>query len=222
MTAADINAKFARQAKALRPWLAKAGERTGVKMEDAAAHAAKAVTEALKRTPDGRATIRRAGQSLSYSAALARLDELWEWLCGPSAASLEGFLRDARESFYADAFRAWIGHIPEDLRVSTDPTPTQANLRAIRGLAIHGMDVRTEVGGAIDRAKRSLKAAIVLAGRQAIASRESDRIVRAWRMKAENAIGQVVATALSDGQIAADRQAGRDMIHPDYLIPLEG
>jgi hypothetical protein len=84
------------------------------------------------------------------------------------------------------------------------------------------MDVRTEVGGVIERIKRSLKAAIVLAGRQSIQARESDRIIRAWRMKAENAIHHVVATALSDGQIAADRQAGRDMIHPDYLIPLGG
>jgi hypothetical protein len=220
MTHSDLDKKAVQQARQLLPWAARAGERIDAKFADALSHARNAVTETLKRKPDGRPTIRHASRSPSSTAALARLDELLAWLAGPSVSSLAGFVRDARATFYVDSFGAWKPFIPAELWVSPDPMPTVAGTNRARGAVLHGMDLRTELAGPIDRAKRSLRAAVAVAGRRGTTGKLSDQLLLTWRTQNQAAVTAAVHRALSDSQMDADVRAGRDLVHEDYLEPI--
>lgn len=185
-------------------------------LDDAHAHATRAVTETLRRTPDGRATIRRANRNPSYQAALGRLGELWTRLAGPSTASLRGQVRDAREAFYRLAFRLHTPHIPESVRVAPDPLPTARNVDLVRGAAVHGYDPRKELEKPIADAARQLSAAVALAGsRDADGPQGADQL-RAWHDRSRRAIGQAVLSLLSDSVEFANTEAMADLVHPDY------
>lgn len=187
------------------------------KLEDAHAHAERAVTQTLKATADGRPTARKANRSPSFQAAVARLDELLDWLAGPSANSLRGRVRDAREAFYRKAFGLHLPMIPAELHVSPHPEPTFANLRLIRGALIHGVDLRKELEGPIATAKRQLTAAVASAGQRAATARDSSDILETWHKQSVAAIRTAVLRVLSDSVEFADTEAGTDLIHPDYL-----
>lgn len=187
------------------------------KLEDAHAHAERAVTQALKATADGRPTARKANRSTSFQAAIARLDELLEWLAGASANSLRGRVRDAREAFYRRAFALHKPLIPKSLYISLEPEPTFANLRLIRGALIHGVDLRKELEGPFSTAKRQLTAAVALAGQRAASRADSSEILETWHKQAVGSIRTAVLRAISDSVEFADTEAGTDLIHPDYL-----
>mgnify|MGYP000327653170 CR=1 FL=1 len=187
------------------------------KIEDAHAHAERAVTQSLKATADGRPTARKANRSTSFQAALSRLDELLDWLAGPSANSLRGRVRDAREAFYKRAFALHKPLIPKELYISLEPEPTFANLRLIRGALIHGLDLRKELDGPIATAKRQLTAAVALAGQRATSGAASSEILETWYRQSLASIRTAVLRVLSDSVEFADTEAGTDLIHPDYL-----
>lgn len=205
------------QARSLRPWLARALEAIEAKVDDARAHGVKAVTETLKQTPDGRATLRKAAGSRSLQAAQSRLDELWSLLCGASAASLDGLLRDARESFYIESFERWKPFIPSELWMASDPQPTQANIRLVRAMPVHGYELRHEFEVPIRRAKASLRAGVTQAGRRSTPDSISTDLINGWAETARQSLFRVAQSALSDGQKLAETLAGRDLVHPDYL-----
>jgi hypothetical protein len=191
------------------------------KVSDARAHAANAVTEALRATPDGRATIRKATRSRSFQAAMARLDELWTDLCGPSVASRDGKLRDAREAFYRKCFELWTPLIPQDMRAGADE-PTAAAIAA-RTMVLHGYDLRIELAGPIGTAERNLQSAVVRAGNREATKRTSIDLLAGWEQSTRTSLEQSVRIALGDALIALDVQAGRDQVRPEFLdqSPLE-
>lgn len=189
------------------------------KLEDALAHAERSVTQTLKDAADGRATARRANRSPSFQAAQTRLDELLEWLAGPSVDSLKGRVRDAREAFYKRAFALHKPLIPTELLVSPDPEPTAEGIRLIRGAHIHGLDLRRELAGPIETAQRNLTAAVAQAGRRSTDARVETEILGTWHRQALNAIRSAVLRVLADSVEYADTEAGTDLIHPDYLEP---
>lgn len=220
MTHADLARFEADQARLLRPWLKKALALIDTKVSDAHAHAAKAVTDTLKQTPDGRATVRRAAQGRSTQAACNRLDELWDAMCGPTSASNSGLIRDARAIFYEESFERWKPFIPEELWVKDNPGPTAAGINEARTAPVHGYDVRQEFAVPIDRAKRSLQAAIVRCGHSSTPEHVATDILEGWAERARQSLFRVARSSLSDGQKVTETKAGRDLVHPDYLEEL--
>lgn len=187
------------------------------KVADARAHADAAITAKLKATPDGRKTARAASWSRSMKAALKRLDELLDELVGPSEASLQGWLRDAREASYLETYHALHPAIPLEFRARRNPEPTRAMLDAARGLVLHGYTLRAELAGPIQTAKRTLAGAVVQAA--AVTARRSTEVdvLKAWETKAADAIVRAALTAHADAAVAFQRLAGRDLIKPELL-----
>lgn len=198
--------------------------RVASKVADARAHAGKAVTDALRTEADGRPTVRRANRSPSLAAALARLDELLDELAGPRSTSLDGLLRDAREAAYRAAFARWLPRVPERLRARKGPGPAAADLARARGLPLHGRDVRDELEGAVEAAKRWLRSAVVLAGSAGRSERSGVDLLDAWERSARTGLTRAVVLAEGDAEVAMDRLAGRDLVRPEFLddSPLEG
>lgn len=211
---ADLDRRERALEALLAKWTAPALALVRRKLADAEAHAVKALTDTLKRTPDGRATIRRAAQSPSYQAAQARLDELLDALAGPSRVSTDGLVRDAAEALYVAAWHAWKPWIPESLRAAEEPSKAQR--LAARKLVVHGYDPRAELAGHVEGAGRRLLAVLAQAGQRTTAEHVASDLVATWRRQTEAGLGQVVTRVLSDWQKAADTQAGRDLVHPDY------
>src|SRR3954452_5957672 len=97
----------ARLRKRLLPWIRYGLTRVGEVMAQARSHAENTVTQALKKTPDGRASAGRVRMNPSFQAALRRLAELQDEIGGPTVTSLSGLVQDATESFYRDARQWW-------------------------------------------------------------------------------------------------------------------
>jgi hypothetical protein len=186
----------------------------GKAVDAAHAHAVVALTDTLKRTPDGRKTIRRAANSPSFVAACNRLDELWERLTGTSTASLGGLIRDGRADFYAQAYRLWKGWFPAEF--ATDEGISNARLNEMRGLVLHGMEVRVEIGAKILDARRSLLATLERATRKSASDHVSTDLLDAWKVMAKSSITRSATVALADSQVAIDGIAGVDAVKPEH------
>jgi hypothetical protein len=193
----------------LAPWIADAAKAIRSKLADAQAHAEKALTDTLKSTPDGRKTRRKASSSPSYAAAINRLDEL--------ADDLLKLTRRARETFYRTAHATYAPAIPPALLVSPDPKPTLRNVARFVAILIHGNELRDDLATPIERYKSALLPTLTLAGREAESGRTATDRIKGWRTKAEAALNGTVRTALSDSQMAATTEAGRDLIHPKFI-----
>lgn len=206
--------KAAKQAETLARWAGVATTSIDRAIDAAHAHAVVALTDTLKRTPDGRKTIRRASQSPSYVAACNRLDELWRKLTGPSTASLEGTIRVARADFYAEAFRLWKGLYPADF--ATEDMVSNARINECRGLVLHGMELRVEIGSIVNDAKRSLLSTLERAARKSTPDHVSTDLIDGWRIVAKSSLARSARVALSDSQVAIDGIAGVDAVRPEY------
>lgn len=217
MKPSDLATLDAARVKLLLAWQRKAAGLITAKMDDAEAHANKALTDTLKTKPDGRPTLRHASRSPSYKAALARLDELLEKLAGPSRASLDGLVRDAREAFWRASFDRWKPVIPAELWRSTDPQTTNAEATEARRIVLHGLDVRDELQGPIGAAQRKLLAVLTQAGSRSTPERIADDLLSTWRKQAESAIVGVTGRALSDSEVRLDVLAGRAVVADRYL-----
>jgi len=208
----------------LTTWSRRITTRIAAKVADARAHAAKAVTDVLRNTPDGRPTIRRAKSSVSFQAAQNRLSELTAELAGPSIWSREGLLRDAYAELYAASVQRWWPLVPESLRVAGDGRATAANLVRARALAPHGTDPRAELASVVEALRGRLHGAIVQtasAGPSPLAG-GLDRLA-AWELAARTAITRTAVLLLGDAEVALDRQAGVDLVRPEMIdrTPLE-
>lgn len=220
MTDAAINALLASQDAHLRerlaPWIERCTTLIRSTMDNAAAHALNAITETLRRTPDGRATDRKAVRSRSFVAAIAQLDGLVSELAGPSSSSLDGLIRDAREAFYRDSFGMWKGVIPEATWVSPDAQPTMIGVARMRGVHIHGADVRIDIASAIGTAKDDLRRSVnAAAGTDSLRSSAGDRLATWKRMKGDSLV-RAVSLELSDSDMIAHTQSGIDLVHEKY------
>lgn len=213
MTKRDLDRKSAAQLRSLEGWLKDARRLIDGKVSDARAHAITAVTDTLKRTPEGRKTVRKASRSPSYAAAENRLKELWSALCGPSTASLDGLVRDARQAFYTEALEAWMPFVPSEF--STRPA-LLTGIRSARGMILHGMELRKEIGAPIERARRTLLAAVAVAGSRSTPKKAAMDGIAAWARRSADAIFATTRLALSDSLAAADVMAMNDLIKPEF------
>jgi|GEM_PF-2608231 len=217
MTLDDLEKKSAALDKLRMRWFHRVMPGIQTRLGDAHAHAERAITATLKATPEGRPTARKAASSPSFQAANARIDELLEWLAGPSVDSLQGSIRDAREDFYREAFKLHKPLIPPAFLVSSTPEPTAENIRLFRGALIHGYDLRHELSGPFDTAKRQLAASVNQAGNRAASGSIETDILDTWQRQAFSSIRAAVLRCLTDSVEFADTEASRDLINPEYL-----
>lgn len=210
-----LEAKAKVQAATLDRWQRMASTAVAKAVDAAHAHAVVALTDTLKRTADGRATIRKARQSPSYQAALSRLDELWERLVGPAITSNLGLIRDARDAFYGEAFAGWQRTLPLEFVVDPDKAKARSESE-IRGLVLHGMELRTEIGAKIGDAKRSLLATLERAARKSHPDAVATDLLDGWKATAKSALTRSAVVALSDSQVAIDGIAALDVCKPEF------
>lgn len=217
MTPADLDKKSESLDVLRRCWEGKILPRVARTVSDARAHAGLAVTKRLRAARDGRPSLRVARAHPSMQAATARLDELHDWLVGPGQWSLAGTLRDAREEAYRTAHTIHRGLMEAEglhhLFVTPDPAPTRHAIDMVRGHALHGYDLRDELGPHFEAAARHLAAAVHATGAR---GEGDDGMLDLWETRTRERIADAVATALGDGILHADTEAGRDLIHPDW------
>lgn len=216
MTDAELAAMELALETRLRPWLAKAQAVIHKAMADAKAHASLALTDALKRTPDGRPSVRRIDASPSYQAAVGHLDSLLDKLAGPKVNSLDGLIRDARAAFYRDSIRLWKPHIGPEYLISPDAQPTQEGERLMRGAIVHGYDLRREIEPAIRTTKDELFVCLNNAGRRAASDRDGKDRLALWHSQGFGRIRTKVFQALSDSDKAVHEATGLLLLAPQY------
>jgi len=221
MTDADLAAMEAALEARLRPWKRRATAHILTALADARAHAEKAVTDALKQTPDGRRSARRIDNSPSYKAALGHLDALMDSLVGISKDSLGGLIRDARAAFYRSSVALWKPHIDPKFWVGPDPAPTQSGERIMRGAIVHGYDLHRELEPAFAVTANQLFVAINQAGRRAATDRQGRDRLRLWHDQAKARLIARVSQSLSDSDKAVHEATGLLLIHPDYRGDLD-
>ena len=197
-------------------WAKLASKLVAVAVDRAYAHATVALTETLRKTPDGRATLRKARQSRSYLAALADLDGLTNDLAGPSVASFAGLIRDAREDLYLEAFAAWLRLMPELVALPIGSKPEAARLNEMRGLVLHGTDLRKEVGVKVEEAKRGLLATLEMASRRAGVNPSRSDFLGGWMARSVESIGRAASMAIQDSMVVMDGIATVDACRPEY------
>lgn len=183
------------------------------KTEAALAHATKALTDTLKRTPDGRKTIRKASQSPSYVASLSRLTELLNLLSGTGRTSLQGLVRQTRRSLYETSYRHWAEMLPPEMIL---PSPSQARVKAAGGIVLHGMELYDELRAPIDRASRNLLAALTAAGKRSTPDKLATELLTTWELQSRAAITRPAIMAIGDSMIALDVAAMEDIVRPEF------
>lgn len=217
MTPADL-ARKSDALEALRAaWEARLLPTVRARVADAHAHGVKAVTDALRRTPDGRASVLKINRSPSFAAAGARLDELWAWLAGPSEVSLWGKVRDYREAAYREAARLWFPLVPPEYRSRSAPDPTADEVRLARAAAVHGYDPRRVLEGPVLAARRTLKATVEQAGRRSAPGHVAGELLAAWADRTAASLSRAVVTLLNDSTEYCDTAAGRALVAPEFV-----
>jgi len=212
-----LSSHDARLRSQLAPWVDRASKLVASKVDDAAAHASKAITDTLRATPDGRATDRRASRSPSFQAAMNRLHELLESLAGPSPRSLAGMIRDAREEFYRESFPLWREQIESKYWSNPQGEPTQAGIARLRGMPTHDrVDVYLDLSKAIESAALDLRRA-VNAGASTDSARglAADRI-GTWKRMKTGQLTRLASLELGDSYMLSWSQSGIDLVHADH------
>lgn len=205
----------ARLRKRLLPWIRYGITRVGEVMAQARAHAENAVTQTLKKTPDGRASAGRVRMNPSFQAALRRLTELQDEIGGPTVMSLSGLVQDATESFYRDARQWWADDVPVEHQGSTAITTEQ--VAYARGLLWHHRPIRTAIQPKFVTIRNDLITSLGAAGMTDATKRDGTAVLRTWEQNARWRLGQELGAALADLNVAADRQAMKDTMLPELI-----
>jgi len=209
-----------RQAELLavvQPFVDRASALISDRVDDALAHAEKALTRATIDEPNGRATIRRVDWSPSYNAALSRLAELVERLAGPSVASQKGIVRQAWEEAYRDCHRHWNQVLDPAIRDAYRDYPDHKEIVRARTITVLGYDARSFLLGPADVAGRMLKATIVQVAVVSTPEAERANRLESWAKRTTTALQSRTAQLIRTGAFYLDRVAGRDVVRPELL-----
>jgi hypothetical protein len=215
MTDIDIDAMEQRHIARLEPWVKRGVVLVSGKLADARAHAEKAVTDTLRQTPDGRASVARIRQNPSFQAALTRLDELHTALAGSSVTSISGLVHDVAEHAYVDSRDLWWEQIDPDYRAPSKE-PTNEQKANARGLLWYGLPVRQGFKTQFQAAHNNLLIALSAAGSIQATNRDGFTALRTWEEKTKASILSRLGAALVDANVRADREAMKHTIHPKW------
>jgi hypothetical protein len=199
----------------LEPWVKRGVALVSAKLADARAHAEKAVSDTLRQTPDGRASMSQIRQNPSFKAALSRLDELHTALAGPSVTSISGLVHDVAEHAYIDSRDLWWDQIDPDYRAPSKE-PTEAQKNNVRGLLWYGLPVRQGFKTQFQAAHNNLLIALSAAGSTQATNRDGFVALRGWEEKTKASLMSRLGAALVDANVRGDREAMKHTIHADY------
>jgi hypothetical protein len=224
-TEIDIPAMEQRHIARLEPWVKRGVALVSGKIADARAHAEKAVTDTLRQTPDGRASVARIRQNPSFQAALNRLDELHTALAGPdelhtalagpSVTSISGLVHDAAEAAYTDSRDLWWDQIDPDYRAPSKE-PTREQKTNVRGLLWYGLPVRQGFKTQFQTAHNNLLIAVSAAGSTQATNRDGFIALRTWEEKTKASLMSRLGAAMVDANVRADREAMKHTIHSKW------
>lgn len=178
---------------------------------DATAHARNALTATLRKAPEGRPTLAVVRRNPSYGAALSRLDEL--------RGALVEQVESARVDAYRASWRFWCDHLPADVRRPGLDGPPADRVERCRVAVLHGLTLAEEIGSRLAADRARLRPALAVAGNRATPIDDGEDGLRRWGDRARAGILSVVAAALNDSLVMADRLAGRDVLLPELLHP---
>lgn len=200
----------------LRPWVAKASLAIRGKVEDARAHAGRALTAGIKQAQDGQASRRKILASRSYVAALNRLDELQVMLIGDRVDSLQGLIRDARADFYRFSIDLWKPHIRPKYLVVPNPGPTKEGDAIVRRAIVDGATLLNDIGPTIDQSKRSLEISMNSAARKDLRASVAQDLLDTWESDSVRRIEMRVFGSLSDSNSLIHELVGLMLIAEPY------
>ena len=180
-------------------------------LDDAAAHAFRALTQVLKDATEGRPTIAAVRQSRFYLAAISRLNELHD--------ALVPMFTEARTEFYIVAYRDWWAITPPETRRFNTGVVPQTYITAYVNSILHGLTVTDTVWKPVRNAQEQLEQTLTIAGSRATPDRQAEGLVKAWEDRASNTISQVCQTLVQDSVYRALYVAGRDVHKAELLEP---
>ncbi|MGZ6045675.1 MAG: hypothetical protein ACXWNW_14195, partial [Isosphaeraceae bacterium] len=99
---------------------------------------------------------------------------------------------------------------------ATEDMVSNARLNEVRGLVLHGMEVRVEIGCKVGDAKRSLLATLERAARKSTPDHVATDLIDGWKLTAKSSLTRSALVALSDSQVAIDGIAGVDAVKPEF------
>ena len=173
------------------------------------------MSDTLRQTPDGRASVARVRQNPSFQAALNRLDELHTALAGPSVTSISGLVHDAAEAAYTDSRDLWWDQIDPDYRAPSKE-PTKEQKTNVRGLLWYGLPVRQGFKTQFQTAHNNLLIAVSAAGSTQATSRDGFVALRTWEEKTKASLMSRLGAALLDANVRSDREAMKHTIHSKW------
>lgn len=124
------------------------------------------------------------------------------------AGVLVPVIRDAREQAYLVGAQHWHGLIPAEYLSRPTPEPAPGAVLPVREALVHGHELGDVLGHAVGEVARSLRIA------------RNSRVPSAldlWQTRATETLSRTFRTLLTDGAEYAQTQAGRDLIHPDWI-----
>lgn len=196
-------------ARAVQEVKREARRRSDRGIDDASAHAQRALTKVAREAKAGKPTLVLVRNGRSYNAALERIHE--------ATSDLLDLVRDARGQFYGVSFVGWVACL--DARwVRDGAAPTQAGEARVRGLALHGYPLDVEFRNAADSLGRSLEQAVSLASTPGL-TQDPQGVMDAWEERARAALWGTADRLIEDSWVVADRAAGRDCLRPELLEP---
>lgn len=209
VNAAALARKDADLAGAVRDFMAEARRRVDRGIDDATAHAERALTKVAREARAGKPTLVLIRAGRSYNAALERIRETTD--------DLRGIVGEARERFYGIAYVGWVACLdPQWLRPGARPTQERASF--VRGLALHGYPLDAELRNACEALERSLEQAIALASTPGL-TQDPGGVVEGWDQRSRASLRSLSERLIDDSWVAADRAAGRDCLRPELLEP---
>lgn len=167
----------------------------------------------MRNTPDGRATIAAVKRSRSYVAAVGKLQFLKD--------DLVNLLRDTREDYYRESFATMSRIIPAQHHRTVDPQPTLAGISAVRGAPIqNSLRLETFFAVALSDVARRLHQTLAVASMRSQPQQDAHDLIERWAAAAGATLLSSAAAAISNASVHAEREAGRDVVDEDLLLPL--
>jgi hypothetical protein len=207
-----MNDDAARMAS-LRRALDRLTARINDRIDDAAAHAANALTARTIAAAEGRATWRSLRTQRSSEAAAKRLEETLTWLAGPSDTAFDGAIQRARSGFCREAVDYWSTILPATILSATSPAATLD--RQCRGLILWGRSCRQTLATVFTTVASSLQSTLNAVATPTLSPSQREQSIDRWATNTKQQIGAAVLTLLSDSQVAIETMVGQQMIRPE-------
>lgn len=212
----DFDARQGTLLAILKPRLDKIDAVIKARVDDAQAHAERALTKAAIEAQAGRPTLRRIDWSPSYGAACNRLGEMVDALTGPSSVSTDGLVRDAWAAAYTWSRGDWRSRLDPSILTSREE-PSRDEIRQARTVILLGYDARGYLLPTVDGVSSRLRALLVSLALPTLSDRDRLDPLAHWGASTATTLSMRAAMLVKTGAFYLDRIAGRNVVRPELL-----